>query len=821
MSPLRPRPFDLQTDDSPGAHRQAALLKLSTSIAAAKDEHGVCVSVVEGLRDPAIGYDFVGVFLRDPETGDRVLQAGAGWEGKHEGFRISPGRGLSERPILDGQLHYSPNPTREDRYVTGAANGSELDVPIFVDDEVIGVLVVESDHADAFGEEDFRILTAAAQQTGIAIGRARLLSAERRRAEEQRALLETLQDLQGELELATLLKRVVERAVKLLGITGGELAIYDEELEELEIVASHNIGSDSTGTRMKPGEGAMGQVAVSHEPLIIPDYPEWAGASEKYADTTARGVAVVPLLIGNRLVGTLAAVHTEAARAFGPEDTRLLNLFAPQAAIAIENARLFSLEKQRYQEQKALLDTMQDLSQQLELSELLQSVVERAVALLGVTGGELAIYDDERRELEIVASHNIGSDSTGTRMKPGEGAMGQVAETMEPLIIEDYRTWARASEKYTDTTARGVMVVPLMVGSRLVGTLASVHTEADRTFGSSDLRLLNMFAPQAAVAIENARLYTEAQRQRRFFETLVQNSPVAIVVLDLKGDIVSLNPAFERLFGWTPEEGVGRELDALINTEETLQEATGYTEAALSGQTLHARGRRRRKDGTFIHVELAACSVDIGDDRAGVLALYHDVSELLQARQEAEEANQAKSRFLANMSHELRTPLNAIIGYSEMLTEEAEETGREEFIPDLGKIRSSGKHLLALINDILDLSKVEAGKMEVWPEEFDLDEVVGEVVATVQPLLQKNANELVMVAHAKVGTIFADLTKTRQILLNLLSNASKFTSYGTIRLTTAVQKSEVGEWIEIAIEDSGIGMSDEQLGRIFEAFSQA
>ncbi|MGD2070697.1 MAG: GAF domain-containing protein [Gemmatimonadota bacterium] len=808
-------------DDSAEARRQAALLRLSTSIAAAKDEQEVCTSVVGGLQDPAIGYDFVGVFLIDPATGDRVLQAFVGWEGSHDGMRIPPGKGLSERPILDGKLHYSPSPTDEQSYVPGGANGSEVDLPLFVDDEVVGVLVVESDQDDAFGEEDFRILTAAAQQAGIAIGRARLLQAERQRSEEQQALLDTLQDLQGELELSSLLQRVVERAVKLLGVTGGELAIYDEELEELEIVASHNIGSDSIGTRMKPGEGAMGRVAETKEPLIIPDYLEWSGASEKYADTTARGVAVVPLMIGSRLVGTLASVHTEANRAFGPEDTRLLNLFAPQAAIAIENARLFSLEKQRYQEQKALLDTMQDLSRQLELSELLQSVVERAVALLGVTGGELAIYDDELRELEIVASHNIGSDSTGTRMKPAEGAMGRVAETMEPLIVEDYPAWSGASDKYSDTTARGVMVVPLLVGSRLVGTLASVHTEADRTFGAEDLRLLDMFAPQAAIAIENARLYTEAQRQRRFFETLVQNSPVAIVVLDLKGDIVSLNPAFERLFGWTPEEGVGRQLDDLINTEETLEEATGYTEAALSGETLHAMGRRRRKDGSFIQVELAACSVDIGEDRAGVLALYHDVSELLQARQEAVEASQAKSRFLANMSHELRTPLNAIIGYSEMLTEEAEEVGQEGFIPDLGKIHSAGKHLLALINDILDLSKVEAGKMEVSPEEFDLEKVVAEVAATVQPLLQKNGNDLVLDGHPEVGKMYADLIKIRQILLNLLSNASKFTSEGTIKLTTRVQGSEVGDWIEIAVEDSGIGMTDQQLGRIFEAFSQA
>ncbi len=811
----------LRPGETPEAHRQEALLRLSTAIAAAQDEAAVCQSVVDGLHDRAIGYDFVGVFLADPDTGERVLCATVGWEGTHDGMRLRPGEGLSERPLLNGELHYSPVVRREAQYVHGATAGSELDLPLKVDGQVVGVLVVESDEEEAFGSEDLRILNAAAQQAGIAIGRARLLAAERRRSAEQTALLDTMQDLQGELELSKLLQRVVERAVNLLGVTGGELAIYDEERRELEIVASHNIGSDSTGTRMAPGEGAMGKVAETHEPLIIPDYLEWTGRSEKYVDTTARGVVVVPLLIGSRLVGTLASVHTEADRTFGPEDLRLLNLFAPQAAIAIENARLFTRERMRAEEQKALLDTMQDLSQQLELSELLQSVVERAVALLGVTGGELAFYDEASRELEIVASYNIGSDSIGTRMNPGEGAMGRVAETHEALIIPDYLEWVGRSEKYVDTTARGVMVVPLLVGSRLVGTLASVHTEADRTFGPEDLRLLDLFAPQAAIAIENARLYTAARREHRFFETLVQNSPVAIVVLDLNGDIVSLNPAFERLFGWTPDEGVGRNLDGLINSDETMSEALGYTNAAVGGETLHAIGRRRRKDGTFIDVELAAVSVDIGGDQAGVLALYHDISELLEARHHAEEANQAKSRFLANMSHELRTPLNAIIGYSEMLSEEAEEVGQDGFIPDLAKIRSAGRQLLALINDILDLSKVEAGKMELSPETFDFRDLVTAVADTSQPLLRNNENRLTVSLGDGVGEIYADLAKTRQILLNLLSNASKFTAAGEIKLTARLQRGDDQDWIEVSVEDSGIGMTDEQLGRIFEAFSQA
>lgn len=822
MSP-QPQPSpEVPAGDTPEVHRLAALLRLSTRIAAAHDEDEVCRSVVDGLRDPAIGYDFVGVFLVDPETGDRVLRASVGWEGKHEGFRLCAGQGLSERPVLDGKMHYSATASEEEHYVRGATNGSELDLPVHVDEDVVGVLVVESDQQHAFAEDDFLILTAAAQQAGIAIGRARLLQAERRHSEEQRALLDTMQDLSSELELGRLLQRVVKRAVTLLGVTGGELAIFDEERAELEIVASHNIGSDSIGTRMALGEGAMGMAAQTRESRIIPNYQEWEHRSEKYQDTTAMGVAVVPLLVGERLVGCLAIVHTEADRAFGPEDLRLMNLFAPQAAIAIENARLFTAEFQRAEEQKALIETMQDLSSELELSKLLQSVLERAVTLLAVTGGELAIFDEARQELEIVACHNIGSDSTGTRMALGEGVMGRVAQTHEPLIIPNYQEWEGRSPLYSETTARGVVVVPLLVRNRLVGTLASVHTEADRTFGPDDLRLLNLFAVQAAIAIENARLYTEAMRQRRFFETLVRNSPVAIVVLDLEGRISSLNPAFERLFGYSPEEAVGGVLDDMINTPETMGEAIGYTEAAADGETLHAVGKRRRKDGSFIDVELSACSVEAEGERVGILALYHDVTELLEARHGAEQANQAKSQFLANMSHELRTPLNAIIGYSEMLTEEAEEVGQTAFIPDLERIRGAGRHLLALINDILDLSKIEAGKMEIFIESFDLRSLVEEVAATVDPLVRKNGNRLAIHVPADLPTIDADLTKLRQILLNLLSNASKFTTGGDVTMTVRLQEDgNGGDWVEIAIDDSGVGMTDEQLSRIFEAFSQA
>jgi signal transduction histidine kinase/CheY-like chemotaxis protein len=221
------------------------------------------------------------------------------------------------------------------------------------------------------------------------------------------------------------------------------------------------------------------------------------------------------------------------------------------------------------------------------------------------------------------------------------------------------------------------------------------------------------------------------------------------------------------------------------------------------------------------HETLLDVVAQIGIQLGRVVERKRSEKQLRKAKDEAEAATRAKSQFLAGMSHELRTPLNAIIGYSEMLHEEAEDLEQEAFLPDLEKIQDAGRHLLSLINNVLDLSKIEAGKMDVLVEKFDVADLVAEVQAVIQPLMAKNANTLVVEAAPELGVMRSDQTKLRQNLFNLLSNAAKFTRQGQITLSARRLTRDDGDWLEFKVSDTGIGMTEAQLGKLFQAFAQA
>jgi signal transduction histidine kinase/CheY-like chemotaxis protein len=444
------------------------------------------------------------------------------------------------------------------------------------------------------------------------------------------------------------------------------------------------------------------QSYMERDPRIVP-LAESAGA---------RSLIVVPMLKEEELIGAIV-IYRQEVRPFTDKQIELVTNFASQAVIAIENVRLLTELRARtdelgqsVEELRALGEVSQAVNSTLDLKTVLDTIVAKATQLSGTETGAIYVHDDTTDEFALRATYGMSEDLIAAINDYHVGisaAVREATDQREPVQVADLRDEppSPAQEIMLRAGYLSRLVVPLIGADEVVGALV-VRRRQPGEFSKSTIDLLQTFAAQSVLAIQNANLFTEVEEK-------------------------------------------GRQLEL---------------------------------------------------------------------------ASQHKSQFVASMSHELRTPLNAIIGLTEMMVTNAARFGTEKAAEPLKRVHRAGQHLLGLINQVLDLSKIEAGKLELNPESVNLAPLIDEVIGTARQLAQQNKNRLVVEAEEKLGALTVDPMRLRQILLNLLSNACKFTTQGEVALR--VRKVVDGRnWVEFAVADTGIGMTAEQQAKLFEEFTQA
>jgi PAS domain S-box-containing protein len=696
---------------------------------------------------------------------------------------------------------------------------SLLFVPLVTGGRAAGLIALENiDREHAFTESDRQLLETLAGSLTVALENARLVHETRQRNAEL-ALINSVQDaIAGELDQQAIYDAVGDRIQEVFDVQSVFIATLDEGSGLVDYPYIIERGERLHAERTRPA-GITKHVLDTGGALLFTSVD---AEGDLYGSTILAGEwpkssVFVPLLIGGKATGVISLQNIDREFAFSDSDKQLLSTLAGSLSVALENARLVHETRQRVAELATVNSVGQALSSQLDLEALIELVGEQVRETFEADIAYVALHDEAAGQIEFAYYYESGERRPEAPLEYGVGLTSQILQSREPLLLN--RKEQLQGQDTIGTPSLSYLGVPILVGSRAIGVISVQSIEEEGRFAEADARLLATIAANVGVAIQNARLFTEVEHQRQYFEMLVEVSPAAIVVMDADERVTGWNPAAAELFGYSTDEAVGRTIDELVVPEEFRSESRDVTREALGEGRTHRITRRARKDGGLVDVEMELMPLRFGADNAGFYAIYHDITELQRAREEAEAATQAKSAFLATMSHEIRTPMNAVIGMTDLLLGTELTPEQREFAE---VVHSSGDALLHVIDDILDYSKIEAGKLDLERQAFSLRDCVEGALDIVAPRAWEKELELgCLIDEDAPAGIVGDEARLRQVLLNLLSNAVKFTERGEVVVLVNAAETGVGAYkLELAVRDTGIGIPPDRMNRLFTSFSQ-
>jgi GAF domain-containing protein len=827
-----------------------------------------------------------------------------------EGVAIEPGRGtIVGRTLLEGKTVHVRDIQDDPEYDLGGLISigdyrTTLGVPLLREGTPIGVLFLTRTRVDPFTQQQVELVATFADQAVIAIENVRLFDEVQSRTrelsealEQQTATSEVLSIISSSPgELAPVFQAMLENAIKICEANFGNLFTYSDN--SFRVVAQHNAPPAYREFWEREPLVLLGdeplvplaRLATSKSVVHLPDLRTEQGYIERKPRVVAlvdgagaRTMLLVPMLKDGELVGSIV-IYRQQVRPFTDKQIELVANFAAQAVIAIENTRLLNELRESLQQQTATADVLQVISGSPgELEPVFKTMLENAVRICGANFATLQLRENDA--FRVAAMHNPPPAFAEARQRNpliypnAHNALGRVMATKHFVHIADYTQ--ELAYKQGDpaavsivelAAARTLLLVPMLKEDELIGNI-NIYRQEVQPFTDKQISLLQNFARQAVIAIENARLLKELRESlqqqtatadvlkvisrsafdlERVLATLLESAVQLCgskhgLIFRYDGEIchaiASYNtpPGYLELWERTPiragrETTVGRALlelrpvqivdvqaDPEYDFPEALEIMSFRTVLAVplirNGVPLGAIGLWKLEVEPFTdkQTELLTTFADQAVIAIENTRLFEEIQE--KSRQ-LELASERKSQFLASMSHELRTPLNAIIGLTEMMVTSAARFGTEKALEPLRRVNAAGTHLLSLINEVLDLSKIEAGKLELNPEPVNLARLIDEVIGTAGQLAEKNQNRLIVEAQEDVGSLNADSMRLKQVLLNLLSNACKFTKEGEVALRVR-RVADGRDWVELAVADTGIGLTAEQQARLFQEFTQA